>query len=58
MNVNHDEIERLAYRLWRERGSPPGSPGEDWFRAEQELRRTDPVVGLPLSSYALEPIEQ
>lgn len=33
------EIEKLAYRFWEERGRPFGSPEEDWFKAESELRR-------------------
>jgi len=37
--MNHQEIERLAYRLWQERGMPMGSPDEDWFFAEQLLKR-------------------
>ena len=37
--MNHQEIERLAYRLWQERGMPMGSPDEDWFVAEQLLKR-------------------
>lgn len=37
----HDEVERLAYKLWRERGSPVGTPETDWFRAEKELKSTD-----------------
>jgi hypothetical protein len=32
------ETQRLAYQLWLERGCPIGSPGQDWFRAEEELR--------------------
>ena len=32
-----DEISTLAYRLWKERGCPVGSPQEDWFRAKVEL---------------------
>jgi hypothetical protein len=35
---NHDEIAALPYRFWIERGSPIGSPDEDWFRAEAEFR--------------------
>ena len=31
-------IEMLALALWEERGCPIGSPEEDWFRAERELR--------------------
>ena len=33
----HEEITLRAYSLWQERGSPIGSPQEDWFRAEQEI---------------------
>jgi hypothetical protein len=32
----HDEVAALAYLLWQERGSPIGSPDEDWFRAEKQ----------------------
>ena len=32
------EIALRAYSLWEKRGSPIGSPDEDWFCAEQELR--------------------
>ena len=34
----HAEIAARAYELWQERGSPEGSPEEDWFRAAQQLR--------------------
>lgn len=38
----HDaELEALAYEYWQKRGSPIGSPDEDWFRAEEELNRRD-----------------
>jgi len=33
-----DQIERLAYRNWIDRGRPIGSDQDDWYRAEQELR--------------------
>ena len=36
---NREEIALRAYHLWQERGCPIGSPEEDWFRAEEELRR-------------------
>jgi hypothetical protein len=35
----HKKIARLAYAYWQGRGCPDGSPEEDWFRAEEELRR-------------------
>jgi len=34
-----DEVERLAYFYWQERGCQHGSPDEDWYRAEEEVRR-------------------
>lgn len=33
----HEEIAVLAYQLWIQRGSPEGSPGEDWSRAVAQL---------------------
>ena len=33
-----DQIERLAYRHWIDRGRPAGSDQEDWYRAEAEIR--------------------
>jgi hypothetical protein len=32
-----EEIAKLAYRLWVERGMPEGSPEKDWYRAQQIL---------------------
>ena len=32
-----DEIARLAYAYWEERGKPLGSAEADWVRAEDEL---------------------
>jgi hypothetical protein len=34
----HEDIAALAHELWLKRGSPEGSPDEDWFRAVKELR--------------------
>ena len=28
----------LAYEFWRARGCPEGSPEQDWFLAEEQLR--------------------
>jgi hypothetical protein len=36
--VTREDIARLAYAFWEERGGQGGSPDEDWFRAENELR--------------------
>jgi hypothetical protein len=36
--VTREDIARLAYAFWEERGGRGGSSDEDWFRAENELR--------------------
>jgi hypothetical protein len=33
-----EQIAALAYSYWKARGYQGGSPEEDWFRAERELR--------------------
>lgn len=37
--VDRAELTRLAQWHWEMRGSPEGSSDEDWFWAEEELRR-------------------
>ena len=37
-NIFREKIALRAHRLWEERGAPIGSPEEDWFRAEREIR--------------------
>ena len=34
----YDEIAKLAYFYWEERGCGGGSPEGDWFRAERDLK--------------------
>ncbi len=54
----HEQIEKLAYQLWEERGRPLGSPDDDWFRAEQEFTESsDSPSRLPFSSLTMEPLE-
>lgn len=36
--VHHEEIAKIAYRKWLERADGPGSPEEDWLKAEIEAR--------------------
>lgn len=38
MPVTHEEISALAYKFWKERGEPEGSPEVDWERAEATLQ--------------------
>ncbi len=33
-----ETIAALAHELWVRRGCPQGSPEEDWYRAEEELK--------------------
>jgi hypothetical protein len=55
-NSQREEIEKLAYRIWEERGRPLGSPDEDWFRAERELQeRSSWPSRLPFSSLMMDP---
>ena len=35
-----EQIAKLAYQFWEERGRPEGSPDEDWVRAERQLGPT------------------
>ena len=52
------EVQHIAYRLWQERGSPIGSPDEDWFRALAEHRRWGASGELPIFSLAMGPMEE
>jgi hypothetical protein len=36
----HGQIAKIAYGYWEARGFEPGSPEEDWLRAEQEFLLT------------------
>ena len=55
-----EEILKLAYRFWEERGRPFGSPEEDWFRAEREFEtqrfHLDEASRLPFSSLLMGPV--
>jgi hypothetical protein len=35
-----DEVAALADELWKQRGRQLGSPDEDWFRAEREIKHS------------------
>jgi hypothetical protein len=42
-----DEIALRAYLFWEARGGQDGSPEEDWFRAEREVRNERAVEEAP-----------
>jgi hypothetical protein len=39
-------VERLAFKLWVERGSPHGSPEIDWFAAERAVYNSMESSGM------------
>ncbi len=38
------DIAKLAYVLWQQRGCPDGSPEVDWIEAERKLRQSSEHV--------------
>ena len=47
---HHEFVEKLAYKLWVQRGRPLGSPDVDWFAAEQAVYASLAVAGTINSS--------
>jgi hypothetical protein len=39
-----ENLEKLAYGLWQERGCPYGSPEVDWLEAERKFRQSSEHV--------------
>ena len=57
-NDQHEQIEKLAYQPWEDRGRPLRSPEDDWLRAEQEvIQRSEWPSRLPFSVLLMEPVE-
>lgn len=44
----HELVEKLAYQLWKKRGSPLGSSEIDWFAAEKTVREYLLTSGIEL----------
>ena len=42
----HEFVEKLAYKLWVQRGRPIGSPNVDWFAAEQTVYASLAALGM------------
>jgi hypothetical protein len=54
-DIDYVRVESLAYWLWQRRGSPIGSPLDDWCQAEKELGIIpSAAVPLPLFSLGIE----
>ena len=43
----YDEVAVLAYSYWEARGYQGGSAEEDWFRAEEEVRKRHAQMRAP-----------
>jgi hypothetical protein len=43
-------VEKLAYKLWDQRGRPLGSPDADWFAAEQAVYASLVAAGTIIPS--------
>lgn len=56
--AQHHRVEELAYEFWERRGSPLGSPDEDWFRAQAELNGAQQEQELPVYALRFEPDER
>lgn len=41
---DEETIRTLAYELWRARGCPIGSPEDDWYIAEKQLK--EPLIDV------------
>jgi hypothetical protein len=50
----YEDVARLAYRFWEERGRPLGSPEVDWYQAKREIEAR-PYVMPPILGVGLEP---
>jgi DUF2934 family protein len=50
-----EDIARLAYQIWEERGRPIGSAEVDWYEAERQLQRRSSAMPPPRTSPALAP---
>lgn len=48
----HEEIAARAYEHWQKRGGVPGDAEDDWWQAEQELRKERKRVGAKKQSAA------
>lgn len=47
-------VEALAYWYWQQRGSPIGTPDEDWNRAEKVLRIEHRTASQALCAFGIE----
>jgi hypothetical protein len=50
-----EDIARLAYQIWEERGRPVGSAEVDWYEAERQLRTRNGEMTSPPTGQALGP---
>jgi hypothetical protein len=51
----NEDIARLAYQIWEERGRPIGSAEVDWYEAERQLQTRSGEMPPPPTGLALGP---
>ena len=47
----HDDIARIAYRSWLDRGQPEGSPEVDWYYALSVVTNPEEIRPVPFGSF-------
>jgi len=48
----HDDIAKIAYRSWLDRGQPDGSPEIDWYFALSVVTNPDEIRPAPFGNFA------
>ena len=51
----NEDIARLAYQIWEERGRPVGSAEVDWYEAERQLQTRSSEMPPPPTGPARAP---
>ena len=47
----HDDIARIAYRSWLDRGQPDGSPEIDWYYALSVVTNQEEIRPVPFGNF-------
>ena len=47
----HDDIARIAYRSWLDRGQPDGSPEIDWYYALSVVTNPEEIRPVPFGNF-------
>ena len=50
-NYQHDDIAKIAYRSWLERGQPDGSPEIDWYYAVSVITNPEEINPVSIDGF-------